>query len=152
MQVCLFQPEIAQNVGAVIRTAVCFGCPVHLVEPMGFVWDEPRMRRAGMDYLERAQIIRHKSWQHFLDALPEGVRLVALTKFAENRLDDFSFAANDILLFGNEGHGLPPEAHDRADARIRIPMVEGERSLNLAQSVGMSLFMGLMKTGQLSKA
>ena len=148
MQVCLFQPEIAQNVGAVIRTAVCFNCPVHLIEPMGYVWDEPRMRRAGMDYLDSADITRHKSWQHFLDAKGGG-RLVALTKFAEHTLDRFDFMPDDILLFGNEGHGLPQDVHDRADARVRIPMVAGARSLNLAQSMGMSLFTGLMRTGQL---
>jgi tRNA (cytidine/uridine-2'-O-)-methyltransferase len=148
MQVCLYQPEIAQNVGAVIRTCVCFGRPVHLVEPMGFVWDEPRMRRAGMDYLERAALTRHKSWAHFAEATPNG-RLVALTKFADATLDTFTFAPDDILLFGNEGHGLPPDVHAAAHARVRIPMVAGERSLNLAQSVAMALFTGLMKTGQL---
>jgi tRNA (cytidine/uridine-2'-O-)-methyltransferase len=151
MQVCLYQPEIAQNVGAVIRTAVCLGRPVHLIEPMGYVWDEPRMRRAGMDYLDRAQIARHKSWEHFLGT-QNPARLVAITKFAEAGLDTFQFKADDILLFGSEGHGLPQHVHDSAHARVRIPMVEGERSLNLAQSVAMTLFTGLMQTGQLPPA
>ena len=144
-RIVLYQPDIAQNVGAIIRTAVCFGLEVHLIEPMGFAWNEPKMQRAGMDYLERAQITRHKSWQDFL-AVKDAARLVALTTKGSTSLENFTFRQDDYLLFGRESAGLPEEVHAKANARVRIPMAEGERSMNLAQSCAIVSFEAMRQT------
>ena len=144
----LYQPDIAQNVGSIIRTAVCFGLEVHLIEPMGFPWNEPKMRRAGMDYLERAQVVRHPDWQSFMGGKDSG-RLVALTTKGSESLAVFTFKPNDYLLFGRESAGLPDSVHKQTDARVRIPMAKGERSMNLAQSCAIVGFEALRQTGEL---
>ena len=144
-RIVLYQPDIAQNVGSIIRTAVCFGLEVHLIEPMGFAWNEAKMQRAGMDYLERAKVTRHTSWQSFM-ASKDSARLVALTTKGSESLEKFAFRENDYLLFGRESAGLPEEVHAKADARVRIPMAEGERSMNLAQSCAIVSFEALRQT------
>lgn len=150
MQIVLFQTDMAQNFGTVVRTAVTLGVKVHVIEPLGFVWDEPKMRRAGMDYLDRANIVRHKSWQKFLDA-EEGRmgRLVALTTKGSEPLNGFQPKENDYYIFGQESAGLPDNVHERSDKRILIPMVEGERSMNLAVSVGIVMYDTLNKLNAL---
>lgn len=145
LKIVLFQSDIAQNVGSIIRTAVCFGLEVHLIEPLGFRWNAQKMRRAGMDYLERADVTRHPSWEAFLEVKNEG-RLVALTTKGSKSLEGFAFKTDDYLLFGRESAGLPDEVHEQADARVRIPMVEGERSMNLAQSCAIVSFEALRQT------
>ena len=144
-QIVLYQPDIAQNVGSILRTAVCFSLEVHLIEPMGFPWNAAKMQRAGMDYLERAQITRHKSWQDFL-AVKQSGRLVALTTKGRESLENFTFQQDDYLLFGRESAGLPEHVHKQATARVRIPMAEGERSMNLAQSCSVVSFEALRQT------
>jgi len=132
----LYQPDIPQNTGSVIRTATCFGVGMDLVEPMGFVWDEKRIRRAGMDYLEHADVVRHASWQAYRTTQPADSRLVLLTTQGAERLDEFRFQPGDRLLFGRESAGVPPDVHQAADARVIIPMVPAMRSINVAVSVG----------------
>lgn len=140
ISIALYQPDIAQNVGSIIRMAVCFGLPIHLIEPMGFPFNEAKFKRAGMDYIDRANLTRHKSWEHFLATKPPESRLVALTTKASTLLSHFTFEVGDYLLFGRESAGLPDSVHNLCKGRVRIPMVEGERSINLAQSCAIAAF------------
>lgn len=150
MQIVLYQTDMAQNFGTVVRTAVTLGVKVHVIEPLGFVWDEPKMRRAGMDYLDRADIIRHKSWNKFLETEGENIgRLVALTTKGSEPLSGFKPLENDYYIFGQESAGLPEHIHAMCPARILIPMVEGERSMNLAVSAGIVMYDTLNKLNTL---
>ena len=150
MKIVLFGTDQAQNFGTIARTAVTLGVEVHVIEPLGFVWDDKRMRRAGMDYLDRLNYKRHKSWAKFLEAEEgEMKRLVAITVQGAEYLQNFQPQEGDYYIFGRESAGLPEEVHSRADARIRIPMAEGERSMNLAVSAGIIMFDSLSKLGKL---
>ena len=144
MRVALYQPEIAGNVGAVLRTAACLGVAVDLIEPMGFAWDDKRVARAGMDYIEHVRVTRHADWSAFERATAG--RIVLLTTKGATRLHAAAFAADDILLFGQEGAGVPDQVHARADARVVIPMRPQLRSLNLSVSVGIVLAEALRQT------
>lgn len=139
-EIVLYQSEIAQNMGAVARTCAAFGINMHVVEPLGFVWNAPKMRRSGMDYLDLAAITRHMSWQHFMAQKPAHQRLVVMTKFAEETLDKFTFKPGDMLVMGRESSGVDEEVLNDADAQVKIPMVADARSLNVAQSAGMAAF------------
>lgn len=151
-EIALYQPDIAQNVGTIVRTAVALGMPVHVMEPMGFVWDEPKMRRAGMDYLDRANITRHKSYTNFYEQVKaQGKRIVLLTTKGATPIQDFKFQANDVLLFGRESAGVPDDVHNQADARVVIPMVTGERSMNLAITCGITAYEALKQQNMLPK-
>ena len=145
MRVALFQPDIAGNVGAVLRIGACLGTPVDLIEPMGFAWDDKRVARAGMDYIDHVAVSRHADWEAF--AGQAAGRLVLLTTKAATPLHDFAFTPDDILLFGSESAGAPEHVHTRADARVFIPMAPGLRSLNLSVSVGIVLAEALRQTG-----
>lgn len=145
MRVALYQPEIAGNVGAVLRTAACLAAPVDLIEPMGFAWDDKRVARAGMDYIDHVALTRHADWRAFETQAPG--RLVLLTTRGATPLHDFAFAPDDVLLFGREGAGVPAAVHARADARVVIPMHPPLRSLNLSVSVAIVLAEGLRQTG-----
>jgi tRNA (cytidine/uridine-2'-O-)-methyltransferase len=144
MRVALYQPEIAGNVGAVLRTAACLGVDVDLIEPMGFLWDDKRVARAGMDYIDHVAVTRHADWHAFERAAT--ARIVLLTTKGATRLHEAAFAADDILLFGREGAGVPDEVHARADTRVVIPMRPQVRSLNLSVSVGIVLAEALRQT------
>lgn len=144
MRIALYQPEIAGNVGTILRMAACFGVAVDLIEPMGFAYGDRALARAGMDYARAAEVRRHIDWSAFVDTAPS--RLVLLTTRGGTRLDAASFDAGDTLLFGSEGSGVPQPAHDRADARIRIPLGAGMRSLNLAVACGIALGEALRQT------
>lgn len=137
LRIALYQPDIAGNTGTILRTAACLGLGVDIVEPAGFDLSNRNLRRAGMDYLEVAALTRHVDFAAF-DAWrsAEGRRLVLLTTRATLPYTRFAFRPDDILLFGRESAGVPDAVHQRADARLVIPMVAG-RSLNLAVSVGM---------------
>ncbi len=121
-----------------MRTAACFGIGVDVIEPCGFVWDEKRMRRAGMDYLEKTDVFRHASWQAFHTQLPGDARIVLLTTAGAERLDRFRFQAGDRLLVGRESAGVPDDIHQIADARVVIPVASGMRSLNVAAAAAIS--------------
>jgi tRNA (cytidine/uridine-2'-O-)-methyltransferase len=146
MRIALHQPEIAGNVGAILRTAACFGVGVDLIEPMGFAWDDKRVARAGMDYIDHVPVTRHPDWASFL-ATVTTARIALFTTRGAARLDETRFEADDILLFGSEGAGVPDHVHARADLRVRIPIRPQVRSLNLSVSAGIALAEALRQTG-----
>lgn len=145
MRIALYQPEIAGNVGAVLRTAACFGVAVDLIEPMGFAWDDKRVARAGMDYIDHVSVTRHADWEAFLATVTG--RIALFTTRGAIRMDETRFRRDDILLFGSEGAGAPEAAHARADLRVRIPIRPEVRSLNLGVSAGIALAEALRQTG-----
>jgi tRNA (cytidine/uridine-2'-O-)-methyltransferase len=146
MRLALFQPDIAQNAGALLRLGACMGVAVDVIEPCGFVLGDAQMRRAGMDYLDRVDWMRHASWEAFLATKKEG-RLVLLTTKSDTAYTDFAFAADDHLILGRESAGVPDAVHDACEARLRIPMKSGLRSINVAQAGAMVLGEALRQTG-----
>jgi len=148
MRLALYQPDIPQNTGAILRLAACLGAPVDIVEPCGFIWDDRRLRRAGMDYLAAVDLTRHGSWAAYTRwrAGRPGGRLVLLTTESTMSFLDFRFAAGDTLLLGRESSGVPDDVHAAADARLRIPLRPGQRSLNLALAAAMALGEALRQT------
>lgn len=151
MRLALYQPDIPQNAGTLLRLGACLGVVVDIIEPCGFIFDDQRLRRSAMDYLGHAQIIRHKSWQDFLSTLG-GARLVLLSVRGETVYSDFAFRADDRLLLGQESAGVPDEVRARADASVRIPMRAGLRSINVALAGAMVLGEALRQTGGLAAA
>lgn len=137
MRVALFEPDIAGNVGTILRTAACFGVPVDLIEPMGFPWGTAALRRSGMDYADAVEVRRHADWDAFRQATPG--RLVLATTRGAVGLWDARFEANDVLLLGSEGRGVPDHVHAAAGLRVAIPMRPGMRSLNVAVAGAMVL-------------
>ena len=150
MRIALYQPDIPQNTGTILRMSVCFGLPVDIIEPCGFIWNSKELKRAGMDYLDKADVTRHMSWETFLQAYP-GKRLVLLTTKASVPYTDFKFQNDDILLFGRESTGVPDTVHNTVNARIRIPMKPDERSLNLALSCAMATAEAMRQTSLFEK-
>ncbi|OYX49724.1 MAG: rRNA methyltransferase [Sphingomonas sp. 32-66-10] len=144
MRVALFQPCIAGNVGAVLRIGACFDTAIDLIEPMGFAWDDKRVARAGMDYIDHVRIARHRDWDAFLATATS--RIVLFTTKGAGRFDEAAYRPDDILLFGSEDAGVPDHVHDRADLRVRIPMKPAMRSLNLSVSAGIALSEALRQT------
>ena len=138
MRIALFEPEIAGNVGAVLRLAACLGVTVDLIEPMGFRWDDRRVRRAAMDYIDHVSITRHAGFGAFTSTVGS-CRLVLFTTKAAQSAYDFAFMADDILLFGKESAGVPPAIAEACNARLRIPMQPQVRSMNLASSAALAL-------------
>ena len=145
LRIALYQPDIAGNVGAVMRTCACLGIALDLIEPMGFQWDDKRVARAAMDYIDHVAVTRHADWATF--AAQVRGRLVLLTTRGATPLPDFTFASDDVLLFGRESAGVPEEVHARADARVVIPMAAGLRSMNLSVSAGIVAAEALRQTG-----
>ncbi len=145
MRLALFEPDIPQNAGALIRLGACLGVGVDIIEPCGFLFSDKKLRRAGMDYLEHAEIMRHPTWQAFLQAR-SGVRLVLITTKGAGSYLDFAFRAEDVLLLGRESEGVTAEVYERADARLRIPLKTGMRSLNVAQAGAIVLAEALRQT------
>lgn len=141
MRVALYQPDIAGNVGAVMRTCACLGVALDLIEPMGFQWDDRRVARAAMDYIDHVSVTRHADWDTF--QRQASGRIVLLTTRGATPLHDFAFESDDVLLFGRESAGVPDEVHARADARVVIPMAPPLRSLNLSVSAAIVLAEGL---------
>ena len=137
IRLALYQPDIPQNCGAILRLGACLGVPVEVIEPCGFHLDDKRLRRAGLDYLAETTLIRHSSWDAF-QAARQG-RLLLLTTRAERPYHDWSFQAGDTLLLGRESAGAPEAVHAAADARLRIPLRAGLRSINVAQAAAMVL-------------
>ena len=125
MRLCLFEPEIAGNVGAVMRLGACMGVPVDLIEPMGFVWDDKRVRRTAMDYVDHVDVVRHRSFRAFREATPG--RLILFTTRGDASPYDFKFLPGDILLFGKESGGVTAEVARASDARLRIPISTSPR-------------------------
>lgn len=140
LRIALYQPDIPQNTGALLRLGACLGAAVDIIEPCGFVITDRGLRRAGMDYLDMAVMRRHDSWPAFcLDLDQRQGRLILLTTKAAMAYTSFRFQAGDTLLLGRESAGVPAGVHDRADARLCIPMLAGRRSLNVALAAAMVL-------------
>jgi tRNA (cytidine/uridine-2'-O-)-methyltransferase len=144
MRIALYQPDIAGNVGTILRLAACLGVPVDLIEPMGFAFSDRALARAGMDYAAQAEATRHADWAAF-EAAATG-RIVLLSTKAAVRIDAADFRPDDILLLGSESAGVPSSVHDRADLRVMIPMRPGFRSLNVAVSAAIALGEALRQT------
>jgi tRNA (cytidine/uridine-2'-O-)-methyltransferase len=145
MRLALFEPDIPQNAAALIRLASCVDVPIDIIEPCGFLFSDRGFRRAGMDYLEAADLARHDSWSSFL-AQANKQRIVLLTSKSETSFLDFAFSKRDVLLLGRESAGVPGYVHETADARLRIPMRKGVRSINVAQAGAMVLGEALRQT------
>ena len=148
MRLALFQPAIPQNVGACIRLSACFGVELHVIEPVGFTFDDRAMKRAALDYGPLGHMIRHSGWDPFQADRGPG-RLVLFTTRGATPLNDFRFQPDDTLLFGSETSGVPEPVHAAADARVVIPLRPGARSLNLSVSAGIGLFESLRQTDDL---
>ena len=150
MRIALYEPDIPQNTGTILRLAACLGVEAHIVEPAGFPTTDRAFRRAGMDYLDQVSIVRHSSWTVF-DAWrrSEGLRLVLFTTAATLSYLDYSFQPVDILMFGRESAGVPDAVHQAADARLLIPMRPGLRSINVAMVAAMALGEAMRQTKDL---
>ena len=150
MRLALFQPDIPQNTGTLLRLGACLDLALDIIEPCGFIFNEKAMRRAGMDYLEQVSYQRHNSWQEFLTFRQEHPdeygRIVLMTTHASSPYTDFHFEKNDIILMGRESAGVPEEVHHTADARLLIPMNKNARSINMAVSAAMVIGEALRQT------
>jgi len=153
MRLALYEPDIPQNTGTILRLAACLGVAVDVIGPTGFDMTDRTLRRAGLDYLAHAEINRYPSFAAF-DAtrVLRASRLVLLTTHSLMAYTSFSFRADDTLLFGRESAGAPDPIHEAADARLRIPMRPGLRSLNVAVAAAMVLGEALRQTGGFSSA
>lgn len=150
MRLALYQPDIPQNAGTILRLAACLGITVDVIGPAGFDMSDRNLRRAGLDYLDHVEIARHLSFAAFLaqrSTAAQTGRLVLLTTAADTVYTDFAFAENDTLLLGRESAGVPESVHRIADARLSIPMRAGLRSLNIAVAAAMVLGEALRQTG-----
>jgi tRNA (cytidine/uridine-2'-O-)-methyltransferase len=150
MRIALYQPDIPQNAGTIIRLGACLDLGVDIIEPCGFLMDDRHLRRAGMDYMDIAHLTRHRSWEAFQRSrasAPSPARLVLLSTAAEHGHLDFAFRPDDILLLGRESRGVPAEVHATADARLRIPLRPDARSLNVAVAAAIVVGEALRQTG-----
>ncbi len=148
MRIALFQLDIPQNTGTILRLCACLGVEAHIIEPAGFPVSDRAFRRAGMDYLDQVTIHRHPSWQAFEDwRRGEGLRIALFTTRAATSYVSHAYQHGDILLFGRESSGVPEEVHEAADARLLIPLRPGLRSLNVAVSVAMAVGEAMRQTG-----
>lgn len=150
MRLALYQPDIPQNTGTILRLCACLGVPIDLIGPAGFDLSDRSFRRAGLDYLDHAALRRHESFAAFEASLARAnpvPRLVLATTHARETHIGFSFCDNDVLLLGRESAGVPEAVHERVDARIRIPMRQGLRSLNVAVAAALLLGEALRQTG-----
>ena len=148
MRIALFQPDIPQNTGTILRLCACLGIEAHIVEPAGFPVSDRAFRRAGMDYLDQVNIVRHESWENFEQwRRQQGLRLVLFTTEAAISYLEHRFTERDILMFGRESAGVPQDVHAAADARLLIPLQPGLRSLNVAMAVAIAAGEALRQTG-----
>jgi tRNA (cytidine/uridine-2'-O-)-methyltransferase len=147
LRLALFEPDIPQNTGALLRLAACFGVAVDLIEPCGFLLDDRRFKRAILDYAAQLVIHRHASWTAFLaDCAPPG-RLILMTTSGDVALHDFAFIRDDTILLGRETAGVPQPVHRAASARVVIPLRRPARSLNVALAGAIALAEALRQTG-----
>jgi tRNA (cytidine/uridine-2'-O-)-methyltransferase len=152
VRLALYEPDIPQNTGALLRLAACFGVAVDLIEPMGFLFDDRRLHRAALDYAALAEVRRHVSWPAFLAVRGTESRLVLMTTSGVISLDRFVFTSSDTVLLGRESAGVPAPVHEMVDARVVIPLRSPARSLNVALAGAMALFEALRQTGGLPAA
>lgn len=150
LRLALFEPDIPQNTGTLLRTAACLGIVVDLIEPCGFLLSDRHLRRAGLDYLNHVSVVRHPSWEAYLrthGGAAADRRLVLLTTRGNIVYTSFQFARDDTILVGRESSGVPQAVHDAVDARVRIPTKPGMRSLNVAVAAAMVIGEALRQTG-----
>ena len=145
VRLALYQPDIPQNTGTILRMAACFGVPVDIIQPTGFDISDRNLKRAGLDYLDHVDLTRHADWAAFRTL--GATRLVLVTTKGAVRHTDFAFKAGDTLLFGRESSGVPDDVHLAADARVSIPLRPGLRSLNIAVAAAIVLGEALRQTG-----
>jgi tRNA (cytidine/uridine-2'-O-)-methyltransferase len=145
MRIALYQPEIPGNVGAVLRLAACFDVGVDIIEPCGFIFSDKRLKRAGMDYVDQVNIDRHADWDSFRKQVAG--RLILLSSKSTKRLPDHDFLTDDVLLMGQESAGVPDAVRAACDGQVRIPLIPGMRSLNVAVATGIALSEALRQTG-----
>jgi len=138
ISLALFQPDMAPNAGAAMRLCAALGVSLHIIEPCGFPWDDRKIRRTGMDYVDQVDLTRHAAWDRFISAQALN-RIVLLTTKADMVYTDFTFKADDIILAGRESAGVPDNVHNAAAARVIIPMQPGLRSLNVVNACAMVL-------------
>lgn len=136
LEIALYQPDIAPNAATILRMCACFGLTCRIIEPAGFVMSDPQFRRAGMDYLDKAALVRDPSWGAYREATA-GRRSVLLTTRATLPVWDFAFRPDDLILMGRESVGVPDAVHQAVEARVTIPMRRGMRSLNVALACAM---------------
>ena len=149
MRLALYQPDIPQNTGTILRLAACLGVEAHLIEPAGFPTSDRAFRRAGMDYLDQVTLVRHASWAAFEGwRCAQGLRLVLFTTQAASTYLDHAFMPRDILLFGRESAGVPEAVHAAADVRLKIAIRPGLRSLNVAMTCAMAVGEALRQEGR----
>lgn len=147
MRLALYQPDIPQNTGALLRLAACFDLALDIIEPCGFVWEDRHLKRAGLDYGQLARVTRHLSWDVFVRERPAPTgRLVLLTTRGAVPHHTFSFAPTDTLLLGRESCGVPDSVHDQVDARVVVPLVPTARSLNVVTAAAIVLSEALRQT------
>lgn len=148
LRIALYQPDIAGNTGTIMRLAACLGMGVDIIEPAGFDISDRNLKRAGLDYLAAVRLARHVTWERFEEwRLSTGRRLVLASTKAALPYVDFAYHTDDIILLGRESAGVPDHVHEKADARLLIPMVEGQRSINVAMSAAMIAGEALRQTG-----
>jgi tRNA (cytidine/uridine-2'-O-)-methyltransferase len=145
MRLALFEPDIPQNAGTLMRLCACLGVPLDIIEPCGFLLTDKNLKRAGMDYLDRLELTRHDGWQTFATVRAES-RFVLLTTKAAVPFYDFTFAPSDILIAGRESAGVPDHVHATCQSRVLVPMAAGMRSLNVAVATAMVLGEALRQT------
>lgn len=136
IHLALFQPEIPQNTGAAMRLTACMGIPLDIIEPTTFIWDDAKIRRSAMDYIDHVDLRRHKSWTEFRKTYADR-RIILLTTKSDQSYLDFTFQAGDILMAGQESAGAPPHVHDSVEARLTIPMAGAVRSMNVINACSM---------------
>lgn len=148
LRLALYQPDIPQNTGAILRLAACFGSAVDIIEPCGFVWSDSALKRAAMDYRTQASCTRHNDWQSFYDSCRKANRrLILLTTKSEESLYQANYAEGDVLLLGRESAGVPQHIHSVCDLRVRIPMQNQARSLNIALAAAIALSEAIRQIG-----
>jgi len=150
LRIALYEPDIPQNTGTILRMAACLGLPVEIIEPCGFVWGGKHMRRAGMDYLDHVIVTRHLNWAAFQEDLPGHRRLLLTTK-TDQVYTAFTFQPGDILILGRESAGVPDCVHGDVDAQLTIPLKPGLRSFNLAVASAMVAGEALRQLGGFPK-
>lgn len=148
LHMALYEPDIPQNTGTILRLGACMGLGVHIIEPCGFPFSIKALRRSAMDYVDHVQLFHHLDFDHFLHWVKsENKRLILLTTKGADALPDFTFTDQDVMMLGRESAGVPDSVHAEADARVYIPMQAGMRSLNVALAGAMVVTEAIRQTG-----
>ncbi len=150
MRIALYQPDIPQNTGTLMRLSACMNAPIDIIEPCGFLWNNTKLKRSGMDYLDKVDYTRHTSFNAFMAwAKKNNKRIILLSTKASESYIEFKFQENDILLLGRESSGVPEEVHKTVDGRVIIPMFGEFRSINIATAGAMVLGEALRQTNKI---